>query len=177
MLHPYHNQYQSETNYYLHATYIYATLHQAYHQEWTTKSSSQNYTHPYSSWNLTSYIGLIWCSTTEATASWVPVEDTLTVRSSYCMYCTAVYPQSTLDSAPICSSLRGTASYETYVAAQRKVDVLFVQENDVNSQGSELSEIMWKLERKYWSAHFSWKKQTNKTKKKQCLWFILLCHN
>ena len=30
------------------------------------------------------------------------------------------YPQSTLNDAPTCSSLSGTASYETYVAGQEE---------------------------------------------------------
>ena len=41
---------------------------------------------------------------------------------AYCMYGTPsiAYPQSTLNSTPSCSSLSGTASYETYIAGQEE---------------------------------------------------------
>ena len=46
------------------------------------------------------------------------------VHCSYCEQSTvyaiaAVYPQSTLNDTPSCSSLGGTASYETYIAGQK----------------------------------------------------------
>ena len=68
----------------------------------------------------TSYAGLIWCSTTEATALWSTVEGTLKVCCSYCDRSTmhvaaAAYPRSTLNSSLTCISPSGTASYETYV--------------------------------------------------------------
>ena len=35
----------------------------------------------------------------------------------------AAYPQSSLNGTPTCRILSGTASYETYTASQRKLDV------------------------------------------------------
>ena len=77
---------------------------------------------------LTGYIGLIWHSNAEATASWSIVEITLRVCFSYCMHgtyviVTAVFPKSTLSGTPTCSSLGGTVSYKTFMAGQRYLDV------------------------------------------------------
>ena len=71
----------------------------------------------------TGYVGLIWRSMAEATASLSTVEGALTVRSRcYCMQGTpvTVFPQSTLNGTPICSNPSGTASYETCVAGQEE---------------------------------------------------------
>ena len=39
----------------------------------------------------------------------------------------AAYPQSTLNGTPTCCSLSGTASYKTYVASRRNLDVYHYQ--------------------------------------------------
>ena len=53
---------------------------------------------------------------------------TLTVRCNYSMHDipvtkAAVFPQSTLNGSPPCSSHSGTMSYETYVAGGKNPDV------------------------------------------------------
>ena len=60
--------------------------------------------------------------------SWSTVEGTLRVHCSFCMDSTPVtagtsYPQSIPNSTPFCSSISGTASYETFVAGWRNMDV------------------------------------------------------
>ena len=67
--------------------------------------------------------------------SWSTIEGTfLRVCCSYYMHGTpvtvaAVYPQRTLNGTPTCSSLSGTASYETYagwIVMEKKKYVLFI---------------------------------------------------
>ena len=70
-------------------------------------------------------VGFIRCSVTEAFVSYSTVGGTFKVCcenyvSSIMHAVTAAYPQSISKSTPACSSLRGTVSYETYVANQEE---------------------------------------------------------
>ena len=72
----------------------------------------------------TGYVGIIWCSTPENTASWSTTGGTLRVRWSYCdripvHAVAAAYPSSILNSTPTCSSHNGTVLCETYVQPVR----------------------------------------------------------
>ena len=92
------------------------------------------------------YVGHVWNSTAEAAATWeycgVYFEGMLRLLHaqyschSSCMHSTPVTVaactvllsqllQRILNSTPACSSLSSTASYETYVAGQRNLDVYF----------------------------------------------------
>ena len=78
---------------------------------WFNKS-----THPDSP---TSYVGLILCSTAVTIASWRTF-DGATVIGATTHAVAAKYPHSTLHSILTCSSLSGTALYETHVAGQEE---------------------------------------------------------
>ena len=77
---------------------------------------------------LVGYVGLIWHSTAEVTASRSTLEDTLRVCCSYCMHDTAdiivsAYPKSSPNSTITYNlQLSGTASYETYIASQKNLN-------------------------------------------------------
>ena len=72
----------------------------------------------------TGYVGLLWCNTSEATASWSTVEGTLKVRCSCydrrTVRAVAAAYHSTLNGTQTCSNPSGTASYETYVVGQKE---------------------------------------------------------
>ena len=106
--------------------------------------------HAYTSrFPLTIYVGIIWCSDAEATASMSTVEDTLRACCSYWMHDTpvtvaAAYPQSALNGTPTCSSLSNTAPYETYVASLRNQDVYvkIIKMKHVN-ENDPISKCIW----------------------------------